>query len=73
VQTIDHPQGTGYRMPAWPVRHNGAPPQVKPSPLLGEHTQEVPRSWIGLAEDAAARLEGERVVACAGRPSSGRA
>jgi hypothetical protein len=25
-------------MPTWPVRFDGAPPPIKPAPLLGEHT-----------------------------------
>jgi crotonobetainyl-CoA:carnitine CoA-transferase CaiB-like acyl-CoA transferase len=28
-------------MPAFPVRFDGAPPVVKPAPLLGEHNAEV--------------------------------
>jgi len=39
IQTMQHPNG-GLRMPAFPVRFDGAPPPVKPAPLLGEHTAE---------------------------------
>ena len=37
IQTMQHPAGE-LRMPAFPVRFDGAPAPVKPSPLLGEHT-----------------------------------
>jgi crotonobetainyl-CoA:carnitine CoA-transferase CaiB-like acyl-CoA transferase len=40
IQTMQHPNGD-FRMPAFPVRFDGAPLPVKPSPLLGEHTMEV--------------------------------
>ena len=38
LQIMDHPAVKGYAMPTWPVRHDGAPPTVKASPLLGEHS-----------------------------------
>ena len=34
-QTIEHPTVGTFRMPAWPVRFEGRPPPVTPSPLLG--------------------------------------
>ena len=54
-----------YRMPAWPVRHDGAPPAVKASPLLGEHSAEVLKDWLGLSEREVEGLLQDRVV---GRP-----
>ena len=41
MQTIEHPTTGKVKMPAWPVRFDGAPPKVKPSPLLGQHTDDV--------------------------------
>ena len=35
-------------MPAWPVRHDGAPPPVAAAPLLGEHNSEVLAEWLGM-------------------------
>ena len=40
MQVMHHPSGP-FKMPAWPVRVDGKPPRVKPSPLLGEHNAEV--------------------------------
>jgi len=47
-------------MPAFPVRFDGAPPRVKPSPLLGQHNDEILGGWLGIsaAEVEALRAEG---------------
>ena len=50
LQVMDHPDRKNYAVPAWPVRHNGAPPAVKAAPLLGEHSTQVLSSWLGLGE-----------------------
>lgn len=50
-------------VPSRPVRFNGVPTEVKPAPLLGEHTAEV------LAECSAATPP--RPQACVRRPPSG--
>ena len=47
IQTMRHPKGE-FRMPAFPVRFDGAPPPVQPAPLLGEHTAEVLGEWLGM-------------------------
>ena len=48
MQTIQHPTTGAVKMPAWPVRFDGTPARVKPSPLLGQHSAEVLGSWLGL-------------------------
>ena len=60
MQTIEHPTTGKVKMPAWPVRFDGTPPKVKPSPLLGQHNAEVLGSWLGLgaAEIGALKQEG---------------
>ncbi|HXO89968.1 MAG TPA: CoA transferase, partial [Stellaceae bacterium] len=60
MQTVEHPTTGTYKMPAWPVRFDGAPPRVKPSPLLGQHNAEVLGGWLGIgaAEVDALRAEG---------------
>jgi crotonobetainyl-CoA:carnitine CoA-transferase CaiB-like acyl-CoA transferase len=47
-------------MPTFPVRFDGAPPPVKPAPLLGEHTDQVFGDWLGMsaAETTALRNDG---------------
>ena len=60
MQTVEHPTTGTYKMPAWPVRFDGAPPRVKPSPLLGQHNAEILGGWLGIgtAEVDALRAEG---------------
>jgi crotonobetainyl-CoA:carnitine CoA-transferase CaiB-like acyl-CoA transferase len=60
MQTIEHPTTGTYKMPAWPVRFDGKPPRVKPSPLLGQHNAEVLGGWLGIGapEIEALRTEG---------------
>jgi len=62
LQVMDHAEVKGYRMPAWPVRHDGAPPEVKASPLLGQHSAQVLQSWLGLDQRAIEALVQEKVV-----------
>jgi crotonobetainyl-CoA:carnitine CoA-transferase CaiB-like acyl-CoA transferase len=60
MQTVEHPTTGTYKIPAWPVRFDGAPPRVKPSPLLGQHNAEILGGWLGIgtAEVDALRAEG---------------
>ena len=48
IQTMQHPSGA-LQMPAFPVRFDGAPAPVEPSPLLGQHTREVFGDWLGMS------------------------
>ena len=50
LQTTQHPSGVDFRMPAWPVRHNGVTATVKTAPQLGEHSAHVLESWLGLSQ-----------------------
>jgi crotonobetainyl-CoA:carnitine CoA-transferase CaiB-like acyl-CoA transferase len=56
-----HPNG-GLRMPAFPVRFDGAPAPVKPAPLLGEHTAEVFGEWLGMSANDFEMLRAAGVV-----------
>jgi formyl-CoA transferase len=62
LQIMDHPDVKDYAMPTWPVRHDGAPPAVKASPLLGEHSTQVLASWLGMSEGEIERLAQEKVI-----------
>jgi crotonobetainyl-CoA:carnitine CoA-transferase CaiB-like acyl-CoA transferase len=61
IQTQHHPSGD-FRMPTFPVRFDGKPPAITPSPLLGQHTNEVFQSWLGLGERDVAGLKDEGVI-----------
>jgi len=62
LQTVEHTDGREFRMPAWPVRHNGTTVPVKPAPALGQHTGEVLEAWLGLSPRDIAGLEQAKVI-----------
>ena len=62
MQTIQHPTTGAVKMPAWPVRFDGAPPRVKPSPLLGEHNAEVLSGWLGMPPQEIEALSKDGIV-----------
>ena len=60
MQTVEHPTLGAYKMPTWPVRVDGKPPTLVRAPELGEQTDAVLVSWLGMtqAEIEALRAEG---------------
>jgi crotonobetainyl-CoA:carnitine CoA-transferase CaiB-like acyl-CoA transferase len=61
IQTMRHPDGE-LLMPTFPVRFDGAPAPVKPSPLLGEHSGQVFGDWLGMSAGEVATLREEGIV-----------
>ena len=61
MQVMEHPNGP-FKMPAWPVRVDGKPPRIKPSPLLGQHSADVLKEWLGIGGDQIATLKSEGVL-----------
>jgi crotonobetainyl-CoA:carnitine CoA-transferase CaiB-like acyl-CoA transferase len=59
MQTMVHPVHRPFKIPGWPVRVDGAAARVKPSPVLGEHTEQVFSDWLGLNDAAIAALREE--------------
>jgi formyl-CoA transferase len=58
MQTMHHPAHRPFKMPGWPVRVDGKPSTIKPSPVLGEHTDTVLSDWLGLSDDEVGALRG---------------
>jgi crotonobetainyl-CoA:carnitine CoA-transferase CaiB-like acyl-CoA transferase len=61
MQVMKHPNGD-FKMATWPVRVDGKPPTLKPSPLLGQHGEEVLQSWLGIDAGSVAVLKSEGVL-----------
>jgi formyl-CoA transferase len=62
MQTFDHPTHGKFKMPAWPVQVDGRSPQIKPSPILGQHTADVLRDWLGKGANEIGALKDDGVV-----------
>ena len=61
IQTQRHPNGE-LRMPTFPVRFDGKPPKIEPSPSLGQHNAEIFGSWLGMSAGDIEGLKGDGVV-----------
>jgi formyl-CoA transferase len=60
VVEVDHPERGKYLTVGNPVKLSDSPSDVRRSPLLGEHTEEVLKTIVGLddKEIEAARQQG---------------
>jgi formyl-CoA transferase len=60
VVEVDHPKRGKYLTVGNPIKLSDSPADVRPAPLLGEHTEEILRSIVGMNDDEiqAARQQG---------------
>lgn len=60
VVEVDHPKRGKYLTVGNPIKLSDSPPDVKRSPMLGEHTEEVLKSVLGMNDDeiSAAKTQG---------------
>jgi formyl-CoA transferase len=60
VVEVEHPKRGKFLTVGNPIKLSDSPTEVKPSPLLGEHTDEILKSIVGWSDSeiAAARKEG---------------
>jgi len=61
VVEVDHPTRGKYLTVGNPIKMSDSPSDVKRSPLLGEHTDEVLKE-LGFGEDLIAALRAEKVI-----------
>ena len=62
IVEVDHPTLGRFPMPASPLQLADSPVEVRPAPLLGEHTDEVLQELLGLNALAVADLRARGVV-----------
>jgi formyl-CoA transferase len=60
VVEVDHPKRGKFLTVGNPIKLSDSPTEVKPSPALGEHTDEILKSIVGWSDSeiAVARKEG---------------
>jgi formyl-CoA transferase len=60
---VDHPTAGSVRMAGIPVKFSVTPASVRlPPPLLGQHTDEVLASWLGMDNKEIAELKRKSVI-----------
>jgi len=57
MQWMQHPRKGAFKIPGWPVQHDGHTAQVLPSPGLGEHSAQVLSDWLRLEDAEIDRLK----------------
>jgi succinate--hydroxymethylglutarate CoA-transferase len=63
VRTVEHPTAGDVRMLGIPFRFSDTPPSVRrPPPTLGQHTQEILRDVVKLADSRIDALRAEKVI-----------
>ena len=62
IVTIDHPQRGEFTFPGNPIKLSDSPTNVEPSPLLGQHTEQVLSEVLGYDGDHIGRLKEAGVV-----------
>ena len=60
---VEHPTAGAVRMAGIPVKFSTTPASIRlPPPLLGQHTEEVLSSWLGMNDRAIADLKDKKVI-----------
>jgi len=62
VVEVDHPERGKYLTVGNPIKLSASPSDVRPSPLLGEHTDEILREVVGYSDEEIAAAHKEGVV-----------
>ena len=57
-----HPQRGKHKMIACPIKLSKSPVEVIPSPLVGQHNEEVFKEWLGYSKEEVAKLKAEKAI-----------
>jgi crotonobetainyl-CoA:carnitine CoA-transferase CaiB-like acyl-CoA transferase len=63
-ERVDRPATATYAYPRWPMRFSFGPERhhIAPAPTLGQHTDEILGSILGLSDEKIAELAAARVT-----------
>ena len=60
---VDHPTAGTVKLAGIPVKFSATPASVRlPPPLLGQHSEEVLSSWLGMSIEEIDRLKQKSVL-----------
>jgi formyl-CoA transferase len=60
---VDHPTGGTVRMAGIPVKFSATPPSIRlPPPLLGQHSGEILKTWLGMSNEAIEDLKKKNIL-----------
>jgi formyl-CoA transferase len=62
IVTVDHPERGEFKTVGCPLKLSDSPVEVEPSPLLGEHNEEIYGGVLGLPSDEVAALAANGVI-----------
>jgi CoA:oxalate CoA-transferase len=63
IVEVDHPVVGKVKMPGFPIKFSETPVIIKtPAPLLGEHTEEVLTTLLGLKKEEIKKLREDGVI-----------
>jgi formyl-CoA transferase len=62
VVEVDHPTRGKYLTVGCPVKMSDSIPEVKRSPLLGEHTEEILKDVLGYSDRDVAEIKGSGAI-----------
>ena len=62
MQTVQHPVNGPFKMTGWPVRKDGEVRKLVPAPLLGQHSAEALRDWLGMSDAQVDALRADKVI-----------
>jgi formyl-CoA transferase len=62
VVEVDHPERGKYLTIGNPIKLSDSPADVRRSPLLGEHTDEILRSDLGMSDDEVNNARGQGAI-----------